>query len=146
MKVILILIFFMLFAFVIYAQDQNPRIAYRQGAGLYLMGPNAFGSMAYDYFFMPHLNAEAGIGYIGVHAGLKLHVWGGRDGKSWTPYLGAAIARSLFASVGTDYLPYFPAGINYIGKNGINFALEIAPFQLNFLAWNLGGVKVGYRF
>jgi len=146
LKIFLFIITIAFLAPTTYAQDKIPRMDYRNGVGLYFIGPNAVGSVSYDYFVTPHLNAEAGIGFIGVHLGLKTHFWGGRADKKWTPYLGASITRSLFPSVGTDYLPYFPAGINYVGENGFNFAFEIAPLQLNFLAWNVAGLKFGYRF
>ncbi len=110
------------------------------------MGPNVVGSVSYDYFLNSNLNAEAGIGFIGIHAGLKVHLWGGSAGKSWTPYFGAAITRSLFPSVGVDYLPYFPIGLHFAGKNRLNLSFEVAPLQLKFLAWNIAGVKIGYRF
>jgi hypothetical protein len=130
----------------VFGQTENPRIKFRNGISLYGMGPNAIGSISYDYFLTPKLNIETGIGYIGIHAGIKVHLWGGKIDSRWTPYIGAAVAKSLFHSVGVDYLPYFPIGIHYIGKKQFNFAFEIAPFQLKFFAWNFAGVKLGYRF
>jgi hypothetical protein len=124
----------------------NPRVVNPNGISLYAMGPNAVGSISYDYFITPSINSEVGIGYIGVHAGIKLHFWGRNDERQWTPYIGASVARSLFRSVGVDYLPYFPAGISFAGKNHFNFSFEIAPIQLKFSSWNVAGVKFGYRF
>jgi hypothetical protein len=126
-------------------QEQNPRLKYSSGINLYGIGPNAIGSVSYDRFLTPHLNAEAGIGFIGVHIGIKVHLWGGSD-KKWTPYMGAAVARSLFPAVGVDFLPYFPIGIQFVGDNQFNFSFEVAPFQLEFLSWNLVGIKFGYRW
>jgi hypothetical protein len=126
-------------------QDQNPRLKYSSGISLYGIGPNAIGSVSYDRFLTPHLNAEAGIGFIGVHIGMKVHLWGGSD-KKWTPYLGVAVARSLFPAVGVDFLPYLPIGIQFVGDNQFNFSFEVAPFQLEFLSWNLVGIKFGYRW
>ena len=146
MKKISALLIIILSAISVYGQTDNPRIKNRNGISLYAMGPNVVGSFSYDYFLTPNLNAETGIGFIGIHAGLKVHLWGGRDDKSWTPYFGAAITRSLFPSVGVDYLPYFPIGIHFAGKNRLNLSFEVAPLQLKFLAWNIAGVKIGYRF
>lgn len=140
---ILILI---LIAQTLVGQTENPRTKYRNGISIYAVGPNVLGSVSYDYFITPHLNAETGIGFIGVHAGIKVHVWGGKTDNRWTPYFGASITRSLFPSVGVDYLPYFPLGIHFVGNNQFNFAFEIAPLQLKFFAWNVAGVKLGYRF
>jgi hypothetical protein len=153
MRLILKLPFIVLFAFPmleIHAQQsddqkQNPRLKYPSGISLYGIGPNAVGSISYDRFLTPHLNAEAGIGFIGIHFGMKAHLWGGSQRK-WTPYIGAAVARSLFPAVGVDFLPYFPIGIQFVGDNHFNFAFEIAPLQFEFLAWNLVGVKFGYRW
>ncbi|BDD15673.1 hypothetical protein MATR_24980 [Marivirga tractuosa] len=127
------------------SQDQNPRLKDSSGISLYGIGPNAIGSVSYDRFLTPHLNAEAGIGFIGVHIGMKVHLWGGSE-RNWTPYIGAAVARSLFPAVGLEFLPYFPIGIQFVGANHFNFAFEIAPLQLEFLAWNVVGVKFGYRW
>jgi hypothetical protein len=128
------------------SQTSNPRKINPSGISLYAVGPNLIGSVCYDYFITPYLNAEAGIGFIGVHGGLKVHLWGGNDNKKWTPYFGASITRSLFPSAGVDYLPYFPIGIHYVGEKRFNFAFEVAPFQIKMLAWNVVGAKFGYRF
>jgi hypothetical protein len=140
------LLIIILSAITVYGQTENPRTKNRNGISLYAMGPNVVGSFSYDYFLTSNLNAEAGIGFIGIHGGLKVHLWGGKADKSWTPYFGAAITRSLFPSVGVDYLPYFPIGIHFAGKNRLNFSFEVAPLQFKLLAWNVAGVKIGYRF
>lgn len=138
--------FFITASLQLIAQDNNPRREFRNGISVYAVGPNVVGSVSYDYFISPILNLEAGIGFIGVHGGFRLHLSGNRGEKRWTPYIGASIARSLYRSVGTDYVPYFPIGMHYIGKDQFNFAVEIAPLQLSFLSWNVIGAKAGYRF
>jgi hypothetical protein len=153
MRLILKLSFLALFVFPIQrihaqksdGQIQNPRLKYPSGISLYGIGPNAVGSISYDRFLTPHLNTEAGIGFIGIHIGMKVHLWGGSD-KKWTPYIGAAVARSLFPAVGVEFLPYFPIGVQFVGDNQFNFAFEVAPIQLEFLSWNLVGIKFGYRW
>ncbi|WKV12265.1 hypothetical protein [Marivirga harenae] len=123
----------------------NNREKFPSGLSLYAIGPNAVCSISYDRFLTYHLQAEAGIGFIGAHAGLKAHLLGG-SARKWTPYVGVSIARSLFQTIGMEYLPYFPIGVQFAGDNRFNFAFEVAPLQLEFYAWNLVGIKFGYRW
>jgi len=144
-KILAISVFIIMFQ-TAFGQSENPREQYPHGISLYGVGPNLIGSFSYDYFITPHLNANAGVGFMGVHAGMNVHFWGGRVDKRWTPYVGAFIAWAPFDYIGVDFLPYFPIGIHYLGKNRFQFAFEIAPLQLQFQAWNVAGVKLGYRF
>jgi hypothetical protein len=146
MKIRLITSLIVFYAINAHGQLLNPRAEYKNGISLYGVGPNAIGSISYDYFISPNVSAEAGIGFIGVHAGIKYHFGGTRPDLRWTPYFGGSFTRSLFPSVGLDYLPYFPIGLQYIGKNKFNFAFEVAPVQFKFSAWNVVGIKLGRRF
>jgi len=127
------------------SETENRRLKYPSAISWYLSGPSGHSSISYDRFLTPHLNAEAGYALVSVHVGLKIHLWGASNRK-WTPYLGTVLAYGLFPETNREYLPYFPLGIQFVGDNHLNFSFELAPIQPAFSAWNIVGIKFGYRW
>lgn len=153
-----ILIVFTLLSSIAYSQeaDKNIRLEHRFGVSLKVMGTTWPGGISFDAFITPQLNAEVNFIYLGkkwrtVGWGLKYHFIGGKDREQWSPYIGIdfAIGEYDFFDFNAKKFFYVPIGLNYIGRNGFNFAGDIGvmstddSYNPNFFMFSL---KLGYRF
>ncbi len=130
----------------LYIDSTNQRQVRPWGLSIYGGSPSLIVSVSADYFVNSNINLEIGGGAFGFFGGGKYHFFG-KTTKNWTPYTGVFLAV-YGETVGTDYLFYFPVGIQYIGKKGFNFAVELAVTSESVFpdipVW--WGVKIGYRF
>jgi hypothetical protein len=116
------------------------------GLSIYGGSPALFASVSVDYFVSPDVSLEVGGGAFGFFGGGKYHFFG-KTTKNHTLYAGVFFAV-YGETVGTDNLFYFPVGMQYIGKKGFNFAVELALTSEGIFpgipVW--WGIKFGYRF
>ncbi len=151
---------------------ENIRMDRRIGISLKL-GSNydILGGLEADFFLLPVLNIEADILHIGLLSttqyyggGVNYYPLGNRANMRLSPYIGLLAGHAS----GTTFLNgepiestnlILPAGINYIGKRGINLAFDLSAVYVNetrgsnsntrvnkFFSGPIPGVIIGYRF
>jgi hypothetical protein len=110
--------------------SQNPREDLSLGFSTTLGGPTAILSVSLDYFIMPTLNIEGGIGLFGYYGGAKYHFFGNTN-SNVTPYIGRFLVglRAFDLTNGkTHGVFYLPIGAQYISNRGFKIGLEAATF------------------
>jgi len=133
--------------------NTNVRIARPFGISANIGGGNILG-LSLDYFPVPQLSLEAGVGFSQYFA-VKYHFLGGKDELKWSPFIGAAYCIPSFLK-DNEYGEVsgffaFPVGVHFIGRTGFSFSIAVAAvlYQNEFwgstvIPW--GGIRIGYHF
>ena len=86
---------------------KQPRRDYKCGVHLNAGGPGCVASCSFDYFAVPSLRLEGGLGFYGIFIGTNYHFFGQNKSYRQTPYLGCYLFVSNWGkgSIGGIYLP-----------------------------------------
>jgi hypothetical protein len=111
-----------------------------------------------DYFVIPELSLEAGLG-ISQYIAVKYHFMGGMNSVKCSPFIGVAYGISPFIYSSDNYIDEydmgilsFPLGFHFIGKRGFSFSLALALCMAydkstdHLLLWPWPGIRIGYHF
>jgi hypothetical protein len=129
----------------------NRRAKHPLGFNFSLLGPVGLVGVSADYFIIPKIDVEAGIGIssseeVGYFFGGKYHFFGNTF-MNLTPYLGAYTAFKVVDSDLQNYNFYIPFGIHRIKRKRVCWSIEVAyqvhadKTQPNFY----GCGKIGWR-
>lgn len=133
--------------------ELNRRDKYPAGFNLYALGPVGIGGVSFDYFIVPKISLELGVGIQnfnpdhGFFVGAKYHIFGNTF-LNTTPYIGVFSGFEYANKDVRNYNLYIPIGIQHIKKNKIAWSIEVA-YKRNAanIEQNIyGGAKIGFRF
>ena len=162
-KLLLTVVALVMLSSLIYAQeaDKTIRLDRRFGVSLKVMGTTVPVGIAFDYFITSHLNAEVNFIYLSkswhsLGGGLKFHFIGAREAVKWSPYIGIDFAYGTYDLedvLDEKFWLYVPLGVNYIGDNGFNFAVDIGVLDADLKNIDpndnlriMLSLKIGHRF
>ena len=118
------------------------------GIRMQLLGPTVIYSAYVDYFVGPQLNAEVGVGLLGMYIGGKYYFASPADEARWFPYAGAVLyAVPAIMSADEAIGGYVPLGIQYMANWGLTLSGEAAVvFSNRGDLKPYGALKAGFHF
>ncbi|MCG8574847.1 MAG: hypothetical protein MI810_08195 [Flavobacteriales bacterium] len=155
-KLVLRLILFPFLITSFQASAQEPKKeAPKNAISFNLLGASPYLGITYQRMIIPVLETEIGGGLVGFGGGLKYYPFKNRL-QRYNPYIGFIFATADDLIGNTDIfeakLFYFPIGLNFCGKRGMNFGFDIGPNISPYVIENsptpaiYTSIKVGYRF
>ena len=120
-----------------------------------IFGTSSVIGVTYERIMSKKIIFEAGVGYIGLGAGVSYYPFDVQLSK-FCPYLGAKFSTFVPEGVIIGYIPF---GLTLFSKNKVNIGIDIGPsygklvdydsggFEISgTLIYLLGNLKIGMRF
>jgi hypothetical protein len=132
--------------------EQFEETLHKNAVSFNIMGGTALAGFVYERVLSDHFAAEVGAGWISGMIGLryfpikmktnKFLIYAGLEGSVSPLYSDCELCFG-----GDGYLAYFPVGLAYFGKKGLNLGLDGGMATLfDNDAFLYGGLKIGKRF